>query len=617
VVSKREERRRRELERLQKAIERQKAEARSQREAESAPEEPEAEGETQSDRESPPEPSELEVSLDSDRSWERFEAADLAQKEALFEAALESGEMGAGTAFEMLGEIRRLLDTGDPRGWTRYGELVERLRERAPDVYQENEGYYRRNLISDAVAGGRWGDVPQLLAPFADNLATDLDLFSQIIDQLSYYGRIETLIEVMAHAWPKVRDSDDVVPWAIDEFGGRLMKLYLFHYLETTDDPRADDPKLREATAQYGQWEEAWLERVILRLTAPEPSEWDVADFGPAVDADEWRENLTSLLAAFVVDRRRAGVPYSRGDMAWMELRGMLSRQLAVPARPLEAEPKGSAGGRRRRRREMMIPAPLPLVPRYPIVEKALIDLFPFFGAQPYQAAALMELLPSYLHFLARLGLIHPVQMDAVLDELRPLSEHTPRTIRSYGADSRAVEAVEAAWSGEVLTALKEDPALVDARQKAPEPLPQLEPPSAHPGAVLTYTFKVTYLRDPDVWRVIEMRANQTLNHLHHAIQDAVDFDADHLYSFYMSNKAWDETTEYSSPYTEGLSAGGVKIRDLNLRMKQRFLYLFDYGDEHRFEIQLIGVDPQAPKEEDYPRIVESHGEDPLQYGEW
>jgi hypothetical protein len=52
----------------------------------------------------------------------------------------------------------------------------------------------------------------------------------------------------------------------------------------------------------------------------------------------------------------------------------------------------------------------------------------------------------------------------------------------------------------------------------------------------------------------------------------------------------------------------------LNWRLEQRFLYLFDYGDEHRFEVQLLAINPAAAKGK-YPRIVEQHGENPSQYG--
>jgi len=126
----------------------------------------------------------------------------------------------------------------------------------------------------------------------------------------------------------------------------------------------------------------------------------------------------------------------------------------------------------------------------------------------------------------------------------------------------------------------------------------------------------VTYQRKPSVWQLIEIAENQTLDDLHYAILDAMRFDADHLYSFFMSGRAWDETTEYASPYGEGPSAAGVKIGDLGLRMKQKFLYLYDYGDEHRFEVQLVGINPEAPKGR-YPKIVEKHGRPPRQYGGW
>ena len=77
-----------------------------------------------------------------------------------------------------------------------------------------------------------------------------------------------------------------------------------------------------------------------------------------------------------------------------------------------------------------------------------------------------------------------------------------------------------------------------------------------------------------------------------------------------------DESTEYASPYGEGRSAARVEIGNLQLRMKQRSLYLFDYGDEHHFEVRLIATNPDAPKGR-YPKLVEKHGRNPPQYYGW
>ena len=63
-----------------------------------------------------------------------------------------------------------------------------------------------------------------------------------------------------------------------------------------------------------------------------------------------------------------------------------------------------------------------------------------------------------------------------------------------------------------------------------------------------TYTFHVSLPGHGRVWRKVELPAEATLENLHDAIQAAYDFASDHLYSFFMSGKAWDRATEYSLP---------------------------------------------------------------------
>lgn len=62
------------------------------------------------------------------------------------------------------------------------------------------------------------------------------------------------------------------------------------------------------------------------------------------------------------------------------------------------------------------------------------------------------------------------------------------------------------------------------------------------------YTFHVSLPGHGRLWRKLELPGETTLENLHFAIQAAYDFDADHLYSFFMSGKAWDTATEYSLP---------------------------------------------------------------------
>ena len=69
------------------------------------------------------------------------------------------------------------------------------------------------------------------------------------------------------------------------------------------------------------------------------------------------------------------------------------------------------------------------------------------------------------------------------------------------------------------------------------------------------YTFRIRMLgcaagyapeNATEIQREIAIAANNTLGDLGFAILDAYDFDSDHLWSFFLSGKPWDKTTEYA-----------------------------------------------------------------------
>lgn len=83
------------------------------------------------------------------------------------------------------------------------------------------------------------------------------------------------------------------------------------------------------------------------------------------------------------------------------------------------------------------------------------------------------------------------------------------------------------------------------------------------------------------------------------------------MYSFYLSGRAWDEDTEYAPQ--KARYSSHTHLANLRLRLKQRWLYLFDYGDQHEFDVQLIATSSDRPHG-DYPRLIEQHGQMPPQY---
>ena len=563
--------------------------------------------------EHPLEVEETDAELDEiDARWEQFEETNLNGKVELFTETLTAGKLDAEEAFEMLTSIRGEMNTAhNPQSRIRYAELVGRLRDEAPELYQQDVPYYHSNLINDAITDMRWEAIPELLAPFAINPESDIDIFFNIMDTLIYYGQIQPLIHVMGEAWQKVSDADDITSWGVDDFAGKLMSLIFFNYMETAETHRVDDAALCDAVALYGALNNEWIEMAIRHLSASTPISWQQEDFGESVDAETWQDNVNCLLLDFMADQKnRNGILFSRSEFARDFLPSLLYEQMVAPS--------GGRRSRKRTRSRSSVSHQSPLVPNHQSLDRALVGLLSIFNMQIYKVGAVVELLPAYLHFLARLNLIHPTEMDTALERLRPIASSVIELLEHSAGEPHLVETIKTAWSDEILASLQDDTALAESRSKPPVNRVSKPPkPTRKPGALQTYIFKVTYEYDRDVWRKIEISEGQTLDDLHSAILDSVDFDDDHLYSFFLSGRAWDDSTQYASPHADGRSAARVKIKDLRLRMKQKFLYLFDYGDEHRFEVQLMEINPDAPKNVRYPRVVEEHGEPPNQYEDW
>jgi hypothetical protein len=168
---------------------------------------------------------------------------------------------------------------------------------------------------------------------------------------------------------------------------------------------------------------------------------------------------------------------------------------------------------------------------------------------------------------------------------------------------------------GDTLAHIAVTDAAFAPRFQAREVLRQQERPVSldNPGGA--YGFKVKYPYDKRIYRTIEVRSEQTLEDLHHAIQAAFKWDADHLFSFYMTNDDDDQRYRVACPYEdEGPWTDEAVIGELGLPLKHKFMYYFDYGDSHRFEVEVVAIHPKAEGHK-YPRVVERKGESPEQYG--
>jgi len=150
---------------------------------------------------------------------------------------------------------------------------------------------------------------------------------------------------------------------------------------------------------------------------------------------------------------------------------------------------------------------------------------------------------------------------------------------------------------------------------------------------MLVYCFKVALFYNKRTYRNIEILESQSLHDLHESIFNAFDRYDEHLYSFYITREAirnprniinYPEYTDpinlednsiYGSFFDDDKkhNAHEMKIGELNINVKDKIYYLFDFGDMwwHELTLSEIGA---ADKSKIYPKIKKKIGESPDQY---
>ena len=127
-------------------------------------------------------------------------------------------------------------------------------------------------------------------------------------------------------------------------------------------------------------------------------------------------------------------------------------------------------------------------------------------------------------------------------------------------------------------------------------------------------------------YRILAVPEELTLYNLAEAIVDVFDFDFDHAFGFYNNIKSWrdsEECYELFKDMPKGIllepsgcgSVKKTKIKEAFDEVKKRIHFLFDYGDEWHFIVELKEIESQK-EDIAYPFIVKYAGEAPSQYEE-
>ena len=120
--------------------------------------------------------------------------------------------------------------------------------------------------------------------------------------------------------------------------------------------------------------------------------------------------------------------------------------------------------------------------------------------------------------------------------------------------------------------------------------------------------------------RVIEIPESTELYDLHLYIQKIVNFDNDHLFEFFVGRnwrnrkRVFGDEDEFGFEERESL---GTSLNEVYPLKGMKLFYHFDFGDSWMFTIKRGRKKKHAEKRVEYPRVIESEGENPEQYPQY
>jgi Plasmid pRiA4b ORF-3-like protein len=126
--------------------------------------------------------------------------------------------------------------------------------------------------------------------------------------------------------------------------------------------------------------------------------------------------------------------------------------------------------------------------------------------------------------------------------------------------------------------------------------------------------FEAELLNVSGVSAKVAVAGHEHLTALHDVIQQAFNWENDHLYSFWLDGEFWgDAAAELvipGAPDTESRTAD-VAVDELRLKAGARIAYLFDYGDEWRV---MLTLRKRVNGGNGMPRVAARRGTAPPQY---
>lgn len=131
----------------------------------------------------------------------------------------------------------------------------------------------------------------------------------------------------------------------------------------------------------------------------------------------------------------------------------------------------------------------------------------------------------------------------------------------------------------------------------------------------MLYRFRVILDAEEDVFRDLEIMADNTLEDLHNVILQSFGFDGTEMASFYISDDQWNQGEEIPQfDMTQEMDSGRL-MSDTSLdsilsESQTKLLYVYDFLTMWTFMVELAEIaEPEAGL--DYPNLMYVHGQVP------
>src|SRR4051794_4607972 len=123
----------------------------------------------------------------------------------------------------------------------------------------------------------------------------------------------------------------------------------------------------------------------------------------------------------------------------------------------------------------------------------------------------------------------------------------------------------------------------------------------------------------PKLYRDIEIESTDSLHSLAEAITRAFGFDFEHAFGFFsrLTGRVFASPIRYELLADAAISGASRDVHETSVarafpRLRSKMLYVYDYGDEWRFRVELIDRGETAAGVA-YPRVVAHLGRAPEQ----